>query len=474
MNIKNKIKECFDLLVVYNWFRVIDIKHKIKEHFDILITHNWLLAFGIFLTLFAFAVATNATCWWVNTVAGDDANGGTGIGDEEATFGAAIADAGPGDTIYAYTNGPGTKFLETWLFPDDGGEGVVVMRYPDSTEYIYIDGEGERRCIQVEQYCGRTSEVLPRINNVKCINGISGSIFVQGSFSGLIMDECSLDVVTGYGINPGQSTRLYVLNSVIRGNSGTTLIYQDASPFYMFMYNTILDSLEGRPTKLVHHRGELEAIKCSFRHFTDYGVYAYYYSGDRFVACDFSGGSSGSCIYCRLTEHLYIERCKFLGNRGSDYAIRTDGSGILFSASIVNTVIDSFYRGFGGKESSVAILNSIFSNCQYGIYLVSELDADGLCLYNNDNNFQSTTDTNITYYTFDPELDADKVAQADSAKIIGVNDAFGLYAPRTDDIGHCFRDGSTTPAIGWRSPYTETECEVCPPEPSRIYFHKGE
>jgi len=152
--------------------------------------------------------------------------------------------------------------------------------------------------------------------------------------------------------------------------------------------------------------------------------------------------------------YVRLEKCRIIGNNADagEYGIKAGN--YTGPIDIINCTIDSCYNGIEVVKSNVKILNTIISRCNTGINGLRENSIEGLIIHG------CSTDTAncyvpITYSSTDPQLDAERVAQAD---LTGVNSLYNLEAPVYDDLGHCFRVDSDTPHIGWRSKHTETTC----------------
>ncbi|RKZ30132.1 hypothetical protein DRQ36_06545 [bacterium] len=385
------------------------------------------------------------TTYWVHSTNGDDAWSGTSPDSAFATLGAATTAMGQNDQCHAC----GT-FTETLTFSDNDDEGCRFSEWPDSA-YWTIDGEATRECIYIEANCGYWNETYPGIHNCKAVNSISPCVEL-GIHASLIMTACSISVPSVDSAITSEDYCILLIDSSYIESSSYGLYQNDYSG------TRVSNSTFNSATPVVLFD---ECVLLSHRN-----IYNCTGDGDGLLVtgmstllCDedvFSSSGTTKFIHSRYGIYIRLTKCRIVGNKANanEYAIYADTPGSLMD--IVNCTIDSCCHGLRGKHTAIRIMNTVLSRCDTAIAKTGNISVIALDIS------ECATDTSdiyggpISYWTFDPELDGNKVAQADSAKLVGVNIFGELEAPLWDDLGHWFRNSDGTPAIGWRSPYSDT------------------
>jgi hypothetical protein len=402
----------------------------------------------ISIILIAATIAFSAS-WWVHSDGGNDAWPGTSPDSAFATLGAATTSMSAGDSCMAC----GT-FHETLTLSNGSHEGCSFGPWPDSTRWT-IDGDTVRICGLIGSYIGDPGEPAISFYKMIAVEG-SGVCFSIDKGSSVEMTACSLSTdengiymydvhliidssyidCGGYGLSFKGGTAI-ISNSYFHANNSWCI--------KSMIYSATVESMNNRYSGYgginLYSGGSASFIEDEFR-VDNYSFYASRYP----------------------PQSVMANKCLFVGGENGFYSVSPLNMDPFFI--IVNCTFDSinYAIDLGNSRGSVRILNSVISRCGHAIGNADFIEAEGLVIHDCDVETLNIL-TPFDYYTFDPQLDSIHIATADSAKMVGVNSAFGRDAPLWDDREYWFRDAFGVPAIGWRSPYTDTgwpdpECDI--------------
>ncbi|MCK5832950.1 hypothetical protein KAH81_04675 [bacterium] len=390
----------------------------------------------IILALFLLVTALIPGQYWIHSSLGNDAWPGNSPDSAFATLGAATVAMSGNDTAFACG-----VFNETFSLSNNIHEGCFLFAWPDSTKWT-IDGDSTRNCIQIGSYCGNIGEAFVTIIDGKIINSPANCITL-GDKGSAKFQSCSLSTfdVGIYAI----TSQLLIEDCYL--NSGKFCLYLNAS--FARVSNTILTAETDYCIKGL----EAGIFISSQNEYYGYGGICGYSGIAGFFDEDAFYVDSIAVLAYRYPSQSYVfNKCLFTGSQlgitTSYYS--TNNPFVQFTNCTFDSVENPI--NMSGNRGAVKLLNCIISNAGKAINSCDFIQTDGLILFNCE-----TETTNlgmpINYWSFDPELDSLKVAQADSARLIGINTAYGLTAPLWDNRGKWFRSESGIPVIGWRSPY---------------------
>ncbi len=404
----------------------------------------------ISIILIAATIAFSAS-WCVHSDGGNDAWPGTSPDSAFATLGAATTSMSPGDSCLACG-----AFHETLTLLDGSHEGCAFIPWPDSGSWT-IDGDTVRYCIYSGTSIGYNNEPVVIIRGMNAIDGADWCVNATSQKAGIVFESCSLDtksngIWTYIAYIELDSCFIHTQEQCIRADGSTVRIA-----------NSILESDSNYCVYNYQTASILES--CGNGYFGYGGVYGYKGLSAIMIEDSFRVRENAIYLWQRPPQSFSLKKCLFVGSKYGIYTVSYSGSSPLVSLS--NCTFDSVdYAVYLSSNThyDLFVSNSVIAHGEIAFHNIHNFVAEGLVIYD----FSVDTEgviTPIDYYTFDPQLDSAHVATADSAKMVGVNTAFGRDAPLWDDRGYWFRDDFGTPAIGWRSPYTDTgwpdtECDI--------------